>query len=332
MTGAGLTCGDYLIQVIVLVLKLVFGLVFGFAVLLIALGGLGHVLRLRADPPFQMLAVEGERRLHVQCEGPSEAPLVIYDAGAFGMYTDGWWVLQQLKQDHRVCLYDRAGMGWSDALPRDVSPTPDWHVEDLRRLRDALGEATPFVLIGHSMAGLRLHAYANDYPEELRGLVFVDAARPQSMDVERVRGLVPWLRRALSLSTGFARIGLAGGVSYVLPDELDLPAQQLQDKRRSISAVSHHKATRAELLAAFEAWPEASWRQETGAEQLPVFVFSNSQNGGTNAPVARAAQANTGIGGITALPDETHVSLLNQANAEKIAQAVRDITGQASDD
>lgn len=318
-------------SVIVLLLKIATGLVFAVIGVLMLLGGVAHLLRAGSAPSFSMTEVEGQRRLHHVCQGPDGAPFVLYDAGAFGIYTDGWWLLQDLSQDHRVCLYDRAGMGWSDPVPETVTPDPDWHVEDMRRLRAALGEDTPFVLIGHSMAGIRLHAYANAYPNELLGLVFVDAARPQSMASERIQSVLPWISRALSVSGFFARIGVAGGAAFLIPDELNLSGPTARDKRRSISAVSHHKATKSELLAAVLAWPEASWKTRTNAAQIPTFVYSNSSHGGANAEVAAAAIEATGLGGVTRLPDESHVSLLNQENAKKIARDVRAITGRRSD-
>lgn len=298
----------------------------GVIVFLVLLGGLAFMFNLRASPSYAMIEVEGDRRLHAVCQGSRTAPFVLYDAGAFGIYTDGWWLMQDLKRDHRVCLYDRAGLGWSDAVPKGVSPDPDWHVEDMRRLRRALGENAPFVLVGHSMAGIRLHAYANSYPDELRGLIFVDAARPQTMDVARAESVVPWILGALNVSAALARIGIAGGAAYVLPDELRLSGTQKRDKRHSIAAVRHHKAARAELAAAVKAWPSANWATETKADALPVFVYTNSEGGGANGPVAMAAKNNTGLGGVTSLPEETHVSLLNAANAKRIAADVRRIT------
>ncbi|MEL6829261.1 MAG: alpha/beta fold hydrolase [Pseudomonadota bacterium] len=320
------------LSVTVLVLKTVLGVLCGLLILLSIIGGIGYVFRLGAAPSYEMVTVQGDRRLHCMCEGPEYAPLVLYDAGAFGIYTDGWWILKALSTDHRVCLYDRAGMGWSDPVPEGVTPDPDWHVEDMRRLRNALGYQAPFILVGHSMAGLRLHAYANAYPDDLVGLVFVDAVRPQSLVVERVDAFVPWMNVGLTLSGLFARIGIAGGAAALLPDELKLSSAPAKDKRRSIAAVRHHKATKAELSAALQAWPGASWESETGANQLPVFVFSNAEGGGANAPVARAAQEATGLGGVTALPGETHVSLLNQENAKLIARDVRKLTRSLTDD
>lgn len=319
-------------SVLMLILKVAGGLIGALILLMIVLGAGSNLLRSGAAPTGDMIAVDGDRRLHCICKGPESAPLVLYDAGAFGIYTDGWWLLEELSKDHRICLYDRAGMGWSDPPPDGVRPDPDWHVEDMRRLRQALGQDDPFVLIGHSMAGIRLHAYANAYPEELRGLVFVDAARPQTIDPARIEQFVPWMSRILSVSGFFARIGVTSGVALFMPDELDLPADQARDKRRSIAAVSHHKATKTELLAAAAAWPDASWRSESRAEELPVFVFTNSAGGGANGTVADASISVTGIGNVTVLPDESHVSLLNQTNALLIARDVRTLTQGPTDD
>lgn len=279
-----------------------------------------------------MVAVEGERRLHTVCAGPEEAPFVLFDAGAFGHYTHGWWVMDALREDHRVCLYDRAGMGWSDPVPEGASPDPDWHVEDMRRLRSALGQDEPFVLIGHSMAGFRLHAYANAYPEELRGLVFVDAARAQGIDTERVKTFQTWIDRVMTTSLFLSRIGITGGAAYFISSDFDQSGQTLKDHRRALSSVRHLKATRAEMTAALEGYQDASWRLESKAEQIPVFVFGNDEGGDSNAVVAQAALENTGLGGITMLLDESHTSLLNEENAKLIARDVRRITNHKPED
>lgn len=314
------------------ILKLLFLLVFGIILILMALGGMRSLLQLRAEPPFQMVKVEGERRLHVTCAGPEDAAFVLYDAGAFGNYTDGWWVMEALKADHRICLYDRAGMGWSDPVPPGIAPDPNWHVEDMRRLRTVLGQDTPYVLIGHSMSGLRLHAYAKAYPQDLRGLVFVDAARPQTLRPQRVEAMKPWLDRAMAVSIFFSRIGVNGGAAYFIPDDLHHTGQQSKDKGRSFSSVRHQKATRAEITAALDAFPTASWRAPSNAEELPVFVFTNVKDGGANGPVGELALENTGLGGVTVLADASHVSLLDEQNAKLIARDVRKITRQSQDD
>lgn len=306
--------------------KLLLLLIVGIIVILMTLGGIRSLVQLKTTPPFEMIAVEGERRLHVVCAGVEDAPFVLFDAGAFGSYSHGWWVLEALREDHRICLYDRAGMGWSDPVPEGVAPDPDWHVEDMRRLRKALGQDTPFVLIGHSMAGFRLHAYANAYPEDLRGLVFVDAARPQGINVDRVENFENWINRVMTTSIFLSRIGITGGAAYFMNGDFDHAGQRLKDNRRAMSSVKHQKATKAEMTAALEAFPNASWRAKSKAEQIPVFVFGNDEIGDANATVATAALENTGLGGTTILLEESHTSLLNEENAKLIARDVRKIT------
>jgi len=280
-------------------------------------------MRLQAEPPHQMIEVDKDRHLHVLCEGPHGAPFVLYDAGAFGIYADGWWVKEALKTDHRVCLYDRAGMGWSDPPPKGTPPSPLFHLEDMRRLRTALGETDPFVLIGHSMAGLRLHAWANLYPEELRGLVFIDAVRPQALANSRVRQILPWAVRGMHLSAALARTGLMSGMAGILPNELDLPTIPSNAKKRAFASVRHHKATRREIQAALSTDDAEALFATEQANTRPVAVFTNSAGGGRNGGVAEAADQNVGFGRVTVLPDESHVSLLNEANASLIAADIR---------
>ena len=291
--------------------------------LLVISGGIGHIRAMSEKAPYDLVEITPDRKLHALCEGPQDAPFILYDAGAFGIYADGWWIKEELKSDFRVCLYDRAGMGWSPALPKDVSPSAAFHVDDMRRLRDALGATGPIYVIGHSMAGLRLHVFANKYPDELAGLIFIDAARPQSFDLEADPPF--WMKMAgpvMSVGTFAARIGINRALAPLVGDPLDLPEQQAGDKQRSVAVLSHIKATKAEIVAAPESVEDY---KDTKAEQLPTSVFSASRMGGGNAVTARASLENTGFGRVNPLPDEDHVSLLSKPIAKLIAQDLRDM-------
>ena len=104
--------------------------------------------------------------MHLICEGPKGAgPTVLFEAGAFGFSAD-WGVVQEqlAAQGLRACAYDRAGMGLSDPgpQPRDGLAV----VGDLERLLAAAHEKGPFILVGHSMAGLYLRLFANRNPRQ----------------------------------------------------------------------------------------------------------------------------------------------------------------------
>ena len=275
-----------------------------------------HLSTMNDTAPFEKVEVEAGRFLHARCVGPADKPFVLYDSGAFGVYADGWWIQEALKDDVRICTYDRAGMGWSDPVPDDTDPSVLWHVEDMRRLVSALGINKPYYIIGHSMSGFRLHTYANTYPDELAGLIFIDAARPQNFDFENLPRWIQLMRPLSSLGPFAARVGLMRAIFTVAPDPLALPGQAGKDKRRSRSIVSHMKAARAELLAV--AISQEHYKA-TQAEHLPVSVFAASASGGNNRVTAENAKANTGFGRLNPRPEESHVSLLAEPTASLIA-------------
>jgi len=73
----------------------------------------------------------------------------------------------------RVCVYDRAGLGRSDPIPRPR--TSQEVVDDLHGLLTNAGVAAPYVLVAHSFGGLNVRLYAGQYPREVAGMVLVDA-------------------------------------------------------------------------------------------------------------------------------------------------------------
>jgi pimeloyl-ACP methyl ester carboxylesterase len=118
----------------------------------------------------------GGFRLHLNGTG-SGRPTVILDA-ALGGSSVSWALVQpEVARFTRVCSYDRAGFGWSDAgpLPRTVGRIAG----ELRALLDRAGEPPPYVLVGHSFGGLVLRMFASRYPADVAGLVLVDTAHAE---------------------------------------------------------------------------------------------------------------------------------------------------------
>lgn len=128
------------------------------------------------SPRGQLYTVNGHQ-MHLYCTGEG-SPTVVLEAGG---YADSlWWyhVQAQLAEHTRVCAYDRPGMGWSEAttLPRD----PITIVEELSALLETSGTNPPYVLAGHSYGAVLARIYAQQFPEDVSGIVLVDsgALRP----------------------------------------------------------------------------------------------------------------------------------------------------------
>jgi len=119
----------------------------------------------------------GGYRLHIDCEG--KGPTVVLEYGHQGSYVD-WHILRpQIADFARVCIYDRAGYGWSDSSPKPRIPSA--MADELHALLHTAGEAPPYILVGHSFGGLNALMFAHKFPSETAGVVLVDASLPEMM-------------------------------------------------------------------------------------------------------------------------------------------------------
>jgi pimeloyl-ACP methyl ester carboxylesterase len=136
----------------------------------------------------QTLVDIGGRRMNLYCTGTG-SPAVILDAG-FGDTMESWYRVQRpISRTTRVCSYDRAGMGFSDGTP--VKRNASAVVSDLHRLLRSAHIAPPYVLVGHSIAGLYVTLYADRFPSDVRGMVLVDPSVP--FQVQRFAAKAPAL-------------------------------------------------------------------------------------------------------------------------------------------
>jgi pimeloyl-ACP methyl ester carboxylesterase len=110
--------------------------------------------------------------MNIYCTGEG-SPTVVLEAGGFA--NSLWWyrVQEQLAQHTRVCSYDRAGQGWSD--PADGSRDALTLVGELHSLLQQAGVPAPYVMAGHSFGAILIRIYAQQYPEQVSGLVLVDS-------------------------------------------------------------------------------------------------------------------------------------------------------------
>lgn len=132
----------------------------------------------------------GGRRLHVSCVGAG-SPTVILEAG-LGDSSETWKAVQPaVAAFTRVCAYDRAGKGTSDADPRPAFRTSRVIVEDLNRLLHTAPMTGPYVLVGHSLGGAHIRLYASRFPMDVAGMVLVDASHEDQYTRIKATGVSP---------------------------------------------------------------------------------------------------------------------------------------------
>jgi pimeloyl-ACP methyl ester carboxylesterase len=154
--------------------------------------------RLRFPAPGRLITV-GPHRLHIHQQGAG-TPAVILEAGVAGS-SSGWALVEPgIAEFTRVASYDRAGLGWSDAIP--AKPSVQQMLTELRALLSAANVPRPYVLVGHSFGGLLARAYAHSSPDEIAGLVLLDP-----VSIEYWARCSPREKARLALGARFSRRG-----------------------------------------------------------------------------------------------------------------------------
>jgi pimeloyl-ACP methyl ester carboxylesterase len=140
---------------------------------------------------------------------PSDgAPTLVFVHGLTLDLTAWYFQWRDLSPTHRCILYDQRGHGRSGP-----SAGSDYSLEalgrDVRAVLDATCPDGPAVLIGHSLGGMSIMAFAEQFPEEfgrrVAGVVLTDTSSGAILETllgefgSRVgTGLLPWTRRLAS--------------------------------------------------------------------------------------------------------------------------------------
>ena len=229
----------------------------------------------RYPAPGQLVDVGGYR-LHIQCVGTG-SPTVVLDAGLGGSSLDWSLVQPELGRTTRVCAYDRAGMGWSD--PGSQPRTPRQIASELHTLLTNAGVAGPYVLVGHSLAGKNVRLFAQQHPEEVAGMVLVDA-RGEYVDANTAPAEAQGFQQALAAqaflyraarSVGLVRLigaSLWGGPA--MPRALRTEGMLFQTSQRAVDAQTAEGLERATDDAELQAAPALGDR--------PLIVLAAEQN------------------------------------------------------
>jgi pimeloyl-ACP methyl ester carboxylesterase len=299
----------------------------------------------RRFPQQGRLVQAGDNTLNIDCSGEGGAgkPTVILES-AGGVPARGWAKVQpEVAKFTRVCSYDRAGYGWSEPGPKPR--TMEQEAKELKLLLQAAGEAGPFVVVGHSQGGFNCQAFAHLYPDDVVGMVLVDASHPDT--IERTAGVLakseadrlladmtflqsPWFKIS---QVWLARLGITRLLAPA-PDELSREINYLMMRTKGIEAFGDELAVDATSAAQIRA------SGTLGDVPLIVLTAGKESDGNYRSEIDQAAARRVWVEGIQAelaqlssrgkqiiVTDSDH--MIPTERPETVVAAIRDIWDQA---
>ena len=245
----------------------------------------------------------GGRSVYLECHGTG-SPTVVLVSGyrASGRYwTDDLlhpdaprtMVMPEVAKLTRVCTYDRPGtyasIGEDDLVSRSdpiTQPrTAPEAVAELHALLQAAEIPGPYVLAAHSMGGLFARLYASTYPDEVAGLVLVDA---YSERLERLMPAERW-QALVRLNQGLGADEVISIPGYGDVETLGFGADNAAV--RAAVAASPLRPVPLAVLAHGRAFPLPPDAQGFTVDQLESYLRAANEDLATLVPNARFSVA-----------------------------------------
>ena len=269
--------------------------------------------------PGQLIDVGGHR-LHLSCTG-SGSPTVILEPGLGEASSAMAWIAPAVAGDTRVCVYDRAGRGWSDAAdgPQDAVQT----ATDLHTLLERAHIPGPYVLVGHSFGGLYVLTFAATYPDQVAGLVLLDSTAPKPGPAPPTKnGSYDLVGRLSTLLSAVAHLGAA----HLTGDSYDtLPPRSRDEARAKVSTARSLESSINEFREGALAMHQAAALDDFDGKPLIVLTAGREHDGTWQAAQNTLATLSTNSRH-RIVTDATHASLvLDESDATAASQAIRDV-------
>ncbi len=232
------------------------------------------------SPPGELILV-GKSRIHLYTLGEirEKRPTIVLDHSLGGI--EGYFLIEEFSQVTRVCIYDRAGYGWSDP-----SPYPRHSQQIVQELEALLIQANiepPYILVGDSFGSFNVRLYAHLFPEKVIGLVLTDGLHEREILQMPIalQGLKLFFISGFVMSVFGAILGiirllsLLGVFEWLKPELRRVPPQALVWVKRSFLRSKHWLTMSREMLNLSKSAQQVRVAQDLGSVPI-VSIKANS--------------------------------------------------------
>jgi pimeloyl-ACP methyl ester carboxylesterase len=275
-------------------------------------------------PAGQTYQVNGHR-MFLHCTGTG-SPTVLLSSG-FGERSPSWaWIVNSVASTTRVCVYDRAGEGWSEPAghPQDGIEL----ATDLHGTLAAAGVNGPYVLAGHSVGGTYNMIFAARYPTEVAGMVLLDSATPEQFTaLPKYPAFYSTYRRVSGVLPTLARLGI--GRVAATTQFSGLPTGARQQEQAFAATAREFGGMNDEWSQLPAAFTQAKALTTLGAKPLIVLTAGKGQEAGWSDAQDKLALLSSNMVHRT-IDDATHAELLvNQRYADQSSAAIVEVVSAA---
>lgn len=246
-----------------------------FIVILFALtfvaGSIARNRLVSQNPAPSKLVDVGGYRMHIHCIGEG-SPTVVMEAGLNDFSLQWSAVHAEIGQFAKVCVYDRAGFGWSEVSPHPRTMTT--MVNELHTLLQNAEVEAPYVMVGHSFGGILVREFAHLYPDEVTGMVLVDSAHEHHF--VRIPAFATLTQAMASQFKLFATLN-SFGIMALSPAQI--PARGLEGAapeqyRTLLATTDYFNAAMIESSSFLAEYGNGSTRKLKSLGDLPLIVLT----------------------------------------------------------
>ncbi|SRX76024.1 alpha/beta hydrolase [Aequorivita antarctica] len=198
-----------------------------------------YVSRLKGEKiiPDGQFADIGGHKLHYLKQGES-GPTIVFEAAFDPTGHLQWHNLQnEVSKFATTISYDRAGILWSE---RGNNPkSGEKMAEELYLLLEKINAPKPYILVGHSLGGMLIRFYMDQYPKEVAGIILIDSECPNDEDY-----LSPELYAMVSqgLPEGFLKFANSVGLARLIYKDMFPDTKEYEYQNTVMPALLHKSA------------------------------------------------------------------------------------------
>ena len=246
-------------------------------ILLLSVIYINHKIHLSKEdalfiPTGQMVQVNGHD-MHIYSEGEGDKTLVFMSGGGTSSpVLDFKSLYSLLSTNHKIVVVEKAGYGFSEIA--DIDRVIDTILSETREALSKSGIDGPYILCPHSMSGIEALYWAQNYPNEVRAIIGLDMAVPDSYQVYDIN--IPMLK----MSALGARLGITRWIPGIEESDAIRFGSLTEEEKELYRVIFYRRTASSTMINEVEEIKDNARKvKENGIADIPFLIFSSNGDG-----------------------------------------------------